>query len=85
MRLVAEIVDLRRRRLERPLPVVEVDAGPVVGGWVLRLLAPAAVAALLLLTGLRVGLMPGGSERWRQPSPCGSRSGEARRPRTSPC
>lgn len=58
MNLVAELVDLRRRRLERPLPDVEVDAGPAVPGWVFRVLAPVMVGLLVAVTGLHVSLVP---------------------------
>jgi hypothetical protein len=58
MNLVAELSDLRRRQLERPLPEVEVDSGPAVPGWVFRGAAPLVVGVLPAVTGLHVGLMP---------------------------
>jgi hypothetical protein len=57
MNITAEVAELRRRRADRPLPTVRVEHGRSVPAGVLRLAAAAAVPALLLLAGLRTGLM----------------------------
>ncbi|GAA1985529.1 hypothetical protein GCM10009718_23590 [Isoptericola halotolerans] len=57
MNLAAEVAELRRRRTERPLPRVRVEHGRTVPVWVLRTAAGAAVAALVLASGRRSGLV----------------------------
>jgi hypothetical protein len=57
MNLTAELIELRRRSMERPLPRVAVDGGRFVPGWCFHVLAPLAVGGLVVSAGLYVGLM----------------------------